>query len=131
MGDWQDRAACKDAPRKEIFFPEDTGVNNSQEARAVCAACGVRQQCLEYAIAMHEEYGIWGGLNPRERRTMKTGAILRFKRCMFCRQMFTFAWVKGKTPNYCNDLCKKADRRDKHREWKRQASARERFSNTG
>jgi WhiB family redox-sensing transcriptional regulator len=36
-------------------------------ARALCRACRVRQQCLEYALEVAESHGIWGGLNELER----------------------------------------------------------------
>lgn len=41
------------------------------DAKAVCARCPVRQQCLAYALDNDETYGIWGGLSPRERRTLR------------------------------------------------------------
>jgi WhiB family redox-sensing transcriptional regulator len=37
-------------------------------AKRICASCGVRDDCLEAALARHESYGIWGGLNEIERR---------------------------------------------------------------
>jgi WhiB family redox-sensing transcriptional regulator len=37
-------------------------------AKRICASCGVREECLEAALARHESYGIWGGLNEFERR---------------------------------------------------------------
>jgi len=37
-------------------------------AKRICASCGVREECLEAALARHESYGIWGGLNEIERR---------------------------------------------------------------
>ena len=40
-------------------------------ARAICAACPVRGQCLAYAITADERFGIWGGLDPRQRRTLR------------------------------------------------------------
>ena len=35
-------------------------------AKAVCAACPVRTQCLEHALAVREPYGVWGGLSEHE-----------------------------------------------------------------
>jgi WhiB family redox-sensing transcriptional regulator len=37
-------------------------------AKRICASCAVREECLEAALARHESYGIWGGLNEFERR---------------------------------------------------------------
>jgi len=33
--------------------------------------CDVRAECLEYALAHDERFGIWGGLSERERRRLK------------------------------------------------------------
>ena len=41
-------------------------------ARQVCAACPVRQPCLDYAISNRIAYGIWGGLTERERRALRS-----------------------------------------------------------
>ncbi len=40
------------------------------EAKAICAGCAVRRECLDYAIAIREAHGIWGGLNECERRAL-------------------------------------------------------------
>lgn len=38
------------------------------EAKEVCAGCTVRIDCLAYAIAHHEEPGVWGGLDEQDRK---------------------------------------------------------------
>ncbi len=35
----------------------------------------VRAECLEYALAHDERFGIWGGLSERERRRLRRGVI--------------------------------------------------------
>ncbi|HVE62908.1 MAG TPA: WhiB family transcriptional regulator [Mycobacteriales bacterium] len=40
------------------------------QARALCRACPVRDQCLDYALTVEEPHGIWGGLNELERRRL-------------------------------------------------------------
>jgi WhiB family redox-sensing transcriptional regulator len=62
---WQFFANCAGMD-PELFFPE-RGMN-PVEAKAVCGHCEVRADCLEYALAGKEEYGIWGGCTPRERK---------------------------------------------------------------
>jgi len=37
----------------------------------VCRGCVVREDCLEYALANGEKFGIWGGLSERERRRLR------------------------------------------------------------
>jgi WhiB family transcriptional regulator, redox-sensing transcriptional regulator len=45
---------------------------STKEARAVCAQCSVREQCLAYALNDPDAraWGVWGGTTPRERREM-------------------------------------------------------------
>lgn len=63
--DWMDRAACN-AVDPEAFFPHQHA--NANQARAVCAGCPVREQCLDYALDTGQRHGVWGGLSERERR---------------------------------------------------------------
>jgi WhiB family redox-sensing transcriptional regulator len=69
--DWQDRALCAETD-PEAFFPEKGG--STREAKRICTGCEVRAQCLEYALAHDERFGIWGGLSERERRRLKRRA---------------------------------------------------------
>ncbi|ORV46212.1 WhiB family transcriptional regulator [Mycobacterium conspicuum] len=69
---WQDRALCAQTD-PEAFFPEKGG--STREAKKICLGCEVRSECLEYALAHDERFGIWGGLSERERRRLKRGII--------------------------------------------------------
>ena len=69
---WQERALCAQTD-PEAFFPEKGG--STRDAKKVCGACNVRSQCLEYALANDERFGIWGGLSERERRRLRKRAI--------------------------------------------------------
>jgi WhiB family transcriptional regulator, redox-sensing transcriptional regulator len=67
LGEWHGRGRCVgDDP--DVFFPShgDPGT----QARQICAACAVRDDCLGYAIGA-DEFGIWGGLDQDERRSLK------------------------------------------------------------
>lgn len=70
---WEDHAACVDHDR-ELFFPEPETHELAAPARAVCAACPVAEQCLEFALARPGLYGVWGGLTTSERRTLRQRA---------------------------------------------------------
>ncbi len=37
-------------------------------AKAICAACPVREPCAVYALAHRELHGVWGGLSEADRR---------------------------------------------------------------
>ena len=66
---WRDDALCAQTD-PDAFFPEKGG--STAAAKATCAACDVRDQCLEYALQNDERYGIWGGLSERARRKLRT-----------------------------------------------------------
>jgi WhiB family redox-sensing transcriptional regulator len=69
--EWQEEAACRDLPTEMYFHPDgERGPrrrNRENAAKAVCATCPVMMQCREQSIALHEPYGIWGGLSEDER----------------------------------------------------------------
>ena len=58
--EWQDQALCAQTD-PEAFFPEKGG--STREAKRICKACAVRDECLEYALEHDERFGIWGGLS--------------------------------------------------------------------
>lgn len=71
---WRKDAACKGA-KTDLFFANDEGeYPDLEQALAFCNACTVRQECLDHAF-LHREYtdetGIYGGLTPRQRRTLR------------------------------------------------------------
>jgi WhiB family transcriptional regulator, redox-sensing transcriptional regulator len=66
---WRELAACRGAGL-DLFFPERG--ESAEPARQVCAACPVRQPCLDYAITNRIVHGIWGGLTERERRALRS-----------------------------------------------------------
>jgi len=60
-------AACNGTDTS-VFFPvSDTFAG---EAKAICAACPVADQCLEYAVQTHQPDGVWGGLTAAERHRL-------------------------------------------------------------
>nr|WP_078278565.1 WhiB family transcriptional regulator [Mycobacteroides franklinii] len=64
---WQDRAACRGLPTS-WWFPEQGGSRECQLAKAICHGCPVKAQCLQYAIDVHDQHGIYGELSLRDRR---------------------------------------------------------------
>jgi WhiB family transcriptional regulator, redox-sensing transcriptional regulator len=69
---WQEQALCAQTD-PEAFFPEKGG--STREAKRICSGCEVRAECLEYALAHDERFGIWGGLSERERRRLRRAAV--------------------------------------------------------
>jgi WhiB family transcriptional regulator, redox-sensing transcriptional regulator len=67
-GEWTEQAACADAD-PDIFFPERG--KPTAPAKAICAVCPVRVECLEYALDASEKFGVWGGTSEKERRRLR------------------------------------------------------------
>lgn len=71
--DWQLRAACR-GPQAAVFFPPSRPERREEKrqrelrAKAICSTCAVRGECLQYALGIREQHGIWGGLSETERR---------------------------------------------------------------
>lgn len=72
---WQLKAACR-GPHATVFFPpahferKDEKAEREGRAKGICRTCVVKDECLDYAIAIREPHGIWGGLNENERKAL-------------------------------------------------------------
>lgn len=64
--EWQHRAACHGMT--DLFFPERGDIVSVREAKAVCAACPVQEECRDFALEHLTLRGVWGGMSGRERR---------------------------------------------------------------
>lgn len=69
--DWRSRAAC--IGRAKLFFPRHGG--NFDAAKAICRSCPVRQDCLDEALRLNIEWGIWGGLSRPQRNKLRRGEV--------------------------------------------------------
>jgi WhiB family redox-sensing transcriptional regulator len=56
--EWREHAACKGLPT-DWWFPERG--DTAAAAKAICAACPVREPCLQYAVVHDVRVGVWGG----------------------------------------------------------------------
>jgi WhiB family transcriptional regulator, redox-sensing transcriptional regulator len=68
-GDWRSAAACRSAD-PDLFFPisaSGPALEQVAEAKAVCACCPARRQCLAFALRTRQAHGIWGGTSEEER----------------------------------------------------------------
>jgi WhiB family redox-sensing transcriptional regulator len=66
---WHSLAACTGLD-PDIFYPASEDDSDAAPAKLVCAECVVREPCLEFALAVREKDGVWGGATERERRRM-------------------------------------------------------------
>jgi WhiB family redox-sensing transcriptional regulator len=70
-------ADCEKMP--DVFFPEDepnslSRMRMTNMAKAICGQCMLRKMCAEYAVEAEENFGIWGGLTPTDRRAISRGS---------------------------------------------------------
>ena len=75
--EWRELAACAGMPA-ETFYPKtpkgDTRLwkQKIEEAKAICNRCVVKEECL--LAGMREEFGIWGGMDEKERKSYRRQA---------------------------------------------------------
>lgn len=77
---WMDQAMCRGV-HPNVFHPEP--VNNRRHptwaqmeaiyatATGYCQRCPVIEECLRYAIDHDLREGMWGGLRPGQRQTLR------------------------------------------------------------
>lgn len=79
--EWQLHARCRGLPT-EMFFASDgergqLRAAREERAKKVCRSCPVKRECLRYAVASAEAWGVWGAMTPRERELIFRGATSR------------------------------------------------------
>jgi WhiB family transcriptional regulator, redox-sensing transcriptional regulator len=63
---WVSKALCRSADPDELFVRGAA----QRKAAAICRHCPVMQQCAADALDNHVEYGVWGGMTERQRRSL-------------------------------------------------------------
>ncbi|WP_439082145.1 WhiB family transcriptional regulator [Streptomyces sp. WL006] len=64
---WSADAECK-GEVTEAFYPAPG--QSSAYAKAICWRCPVRVECLTHALEWPETWGVFGGLDEKERREL-------------------------------------------------------------
>lgn len=76
--DWQLRGACRGVDTVLFFHPDgergSARARRQAAAKAVCADCPVLEACRRHALAVHEPYGVWGGMSEEERTRLLIAA---------------------------------------------------------
>ncbi|MFV0137704.1 WhiB family transcriptional regulator [Streptomyces sp. HMX87] len=73
MDNWRQHAACS-SEDPDLFFPIGTSgpaLFQTEQAKAVCRRCPVREPCLRWALDTGQSLGVWGGTDEMERRALK------------------------------------------------------------
>jgi WhiB family redox-sensing transcriptional regulator len=111
--DWHDQALCREVG-SSLFFAEDQGDDAPKLGKRICngtetqAPCPVREQCLEWALEVEDNWAVLGGMTPRQRH--KLAAQRRRdaggRPCQVCGQLF------DADPNtlHCSDGCRAVSR---------------------
>lgn len=71
--EWREHSACRDTD-PDLFFPVGTtgpAIEQIETAKAVCRACDVQKDCLDFALTTNQDSGIWGGTSEEERRAIR------------------------------------------------------------
>lgn len=50
---------CQDATTQDLWFAERTA--EVEQAKALCATCPLKAECLSGAVERQEPWGVWGG----------------------------------------------------------------------
>jgi WhiB family redox-sensing transcriptional regulator len=66
--DWMKRGACR-GTSPALFYAERGEATDT--AKAVCATCPIKAECLDFALRNCEMFGVWGGTSERERRQLR------------------------------------------------------------
>lgn len=82
-------AACRDADPELFFGPhvcddlcegdqgcitgksEQGRFQRIRAAKSLCGRCVEREECLDWAVATNQKFGVWGGLTERERTRLR------------------------------------------------------------
>jgi len=67
---WRDAARCR-GTHPSLFFPPEEDGEEVRDAKDICSRCPVIHECLEWALDTDEQFGVWGGTTPRERRRLQ------------------------------------------------------------
>lgn len=69
-GRWVENALCAEIGG-DLWFAEKGDWATTIWAKLVCRRCPVREQCLAFALENNEPHGVWGGMTPDQRKTLR------------------------------------------------------------
>lgn len=112
---WVENALCAQYPASDDMWNLEGHIGRTAATaagRAVCSTCPVSADCLAYAIAFGEEYGIWGGQNQKNRkytaRQARAEGVYRRRDSSAVKQNALTRWLKTKPAAVYSDS-KQAD----------------------
>lgn len=75
-GAWFGSAACR-GTETDMYVEANVPYENPEllAALRICGQCGVKRDCLEFAIENREAYGVWGGTTEYQRRQLIRSSV--------------------------------------------------------
>ena len=67
---WMDQALCAQVDG-DLFYADKGDWALTIKAKLVCRRCPVRTACLTYAMTNDENFGVWGGTTPQQRKELR------------------------------------------------------------
>jgi WhiB family transcriptional regulator, redox-sensing transcriptional regulator len=108
---WMVFGACAGKPA-EWFYDADLARMTERRlagiarAKAICAGCPVRSDCLAYALTNREDFGVWGGFTADERRVIaRREGRAPLSECCVCGATFVGRQYDAR---YCSRLCRRS-----------------------
>lgn len=96
-------AACR-TPRGiatvDLVFARGDTLTARTFARVFCGRCPIKQECQDIALTRREEYGVWGGLTPKQRRNLLAHG---WQTCTWCKSTFAATSAREKL---CSRKCR-------------------------
>jgi hypothetical protein len=74
---WKDRGACAGDQTATAMLYSAELKDQAAAAKRWCGDCPVRRECLNYAMAHHEVFGVWGGVIESRRRNRRWQSSMR------------------------------------------------------
>jgi len=68
MDKWKFSSNCDTSHLDFLYDTEESVMRKC--AVSLCYDCPVQNHCLYTAVVINEYYGVWGGLTPRQRRSL-------------------------------------------------------------
>lgn len=73
---WRDKAGCQGSDTR-LFYPEQQ-MMVPLKVKQICYSCPVRSACLYEAISRNDKHGMWGGVTPKGRRSIRRNYLKAF-----------------------------------------------------
>lgn len=107
---WTTRRACTPEDL-HLFYasghgPRGERLRKERAAKAICAFCPVKAECLDYALRLNDEHGIYGGMTSEERYERRRELP---RPCRTCGTLFVAKRTSsrgGQLGEFCSDDCR-------------------------